>query len=355
VEVREFLESTPWEGIVSRVAELASSRTSEAAETLFQMMHVKFDVPARFYFARIVSAALVQHGPEGIKLLRRAIDVAPYNTYANSALEAIYLASDGNLSALVQSTYGEKANAIFLPPSEPTMRVARTVFEDVVLESHGDEKLFDRVIGFLYQGNLINLAEGGDNFAENHKKFRDEVLRVLRDSTLQLRPRLLEHFDELIAAEAPEEEYQKFLAANPVMLDPLADLVVPKQKLGVEHITDFVLHRLDDQYVLVEIEKPQDRVFTQANDFSAVFTHALGQVLDFRSWVGQHGEYARSLIPGISPSAPGLLVIGLRSKLSDDQACKLRAFNENSPTISVVTFDDLSSKAKTVYSNMIRR
>jgi hypothetical protein len=131
--------------------------------------------------------------------------------------------------------------------------------------------------------------------------------------------------------------------------------MVPKQKLGIEHITDFILHRLDDQYVLVEIEKPQDRIFTQANDFSAAFTHALGQVLDFRSWVGQHGEYARSLMPGISPAAVGLLVIGLRSKLSDDQARKLRAFNENSLTIRVVTFDDLSSKAKTIYSNMIRR
>jgi hypothetical protein len=187
------------------------------------------------------------------------------------------------------------------------------------------------------------------------KKFRHGVLRGLRDSTLQLRPRLLEQFDQLIAAEASEEEYQTFLAANPALLDPLADRMVPKQKLGIEHITDFVLHRLDDQYVLVEIEKPQDRVFTQANDFSAAFTHALGQVLDFRSWVGQHAEYARSLMPGISPAAAGLLVIGLRSKLSDDQARKLRAFNDNSPTISVVTFDDLSSKAKTIYGNMIRK
>ena len=33
------------------------------------------------------------------------------------------------------------------------------------LESYGDEELFDRVIGFLHQGNLMNLAADGENLA----------------------------------------------------------------------------------------------------------------------------------------------------------------------------------------------
>ena len=40
---------------------------------------------------------------------------------------------------------------------------------------------------------------------------------------------------------------------------------------------------IDDNFML-EIEKPQDRIFNQNGDFSAAFTHAYGQVLDFLSW-----------------------------------------------------------------------
>jgi len=37
---------------------------------------------------------------------------------------------------------------------------------------------------------------------------------------------------------------------------------------------------------LVEIERPQDALFTRANDHMARFAHAFGQVVDFLHWVG---------------------------------------------------------------------
>ena len=46
-----------------------------------------------------------------------------------------------------------------------------------------------------------------------------------------------------------------FLKTNPVFLDPLANVVIPKQQLANEMTTDFVIRRLDNEYIVVEIEK----------------------------------------------------------------------------------------------------
>ena len=42
----------------------------------------------------------------------------------------------------------------------------------------------------------------------------------------------------------------------PVLIDPLAAKVIDRQRLGLELTTDFVVRRLDNEYLLVEIEKP---------------------------------------------------------------------------------------------------
>lgn len=151
-----------------------------------------------------------------------------------------------------------------------------------------------------------------------------------------------------------EEEYQKFLSLNPVFLEPLADLVLSKQKLGVEFITDFVIRTLNDKYLLVEIEKPQDPIFTQAGDFTANFTHAVGQVLDFQRWVDANGAYAQKLMPLIS-SPRGLVVIGRSVDMSRERADKLHRFNINSSTIVVLTYDDVLHQSERLLKNILRR
>jgi hypothetical protein len=87
-----------------------------------------------------------------------------------------------------------------------------------------------------------------------------------------------------------------------------------------------------------------DRIFTASNDFTAHFTHAFGQVLDFQQWVDSHGEYARHLLPGIS-SPRRLLIIGRRSELTEENSRKLQRFTDNSMRIDVMTFDDLLGNA----------
>jgi hypothetical protein len=126
---------------------------------------------------------------------------------------------------------------------------------------------------------------------------------------------VLSDFDHLITIESSEAAYHQYFASHPVLIDPLAAVIISKQQLGLEHVTDFAVRRHDGDYILVEIEKPQDRLFTTSNDYSAAFAHAFGQVVDFEQWVRDHGDYARHLMPGIS-SPRGMLIIGRSHEFS---------------------------------------
>ena len=130
--------------------------------------------------------------------------------------------------------------------------------------------------------------------------------------------------------------------------------MIPKQRLGLESVTDFVIRRLDSRYVLVEIEKPRDRIFTAANDFTAQFSHAFGQVLDFQQWVDDHTQYARHLMPEIS-SPRGLLIIGRSADLTPSKKQKLERFNVNSAKVDARTFDQVADEARRLYENIHHR
>ncbi|MGB0920634.1 MAG: Shedu anti-phage system protein SduA domain-containing protein [Alphaproteobacteria bacterium] len=104
--------------------------------------------------------------------------------------------------------------------------------------------------------------------------------------------------------------------------------------------------------MLVGIGRPRNSIFTQQVDFSAKFSHAFGQALDFQDWVDEHGEYAQSKLKGIS-SRKGLLVMGQRSVISDRQKAKLHRFNSNSTSIRVATYDDLLEDVKASLQNLL--
>jgi len=180
---------------------------------------------------------------------------------------------------------------------------------------------------------------------------RNEVFQIIRESSIKVTKSLLDEYEQMLSQSLNEEQYQVFLSTNPVLLDPLANRVIPKQPLGLEFKTDYVIQRLDNQYFAIEIEKPQDMLFTKADDFSAVFTHAFGQVIDFLEWVDAHAEYARHLLPGIS-SPRGMLVMGMRSSFSLSQSAKLKRLSINTPNIEIATFDDILERGRTLYRNI---
>lgn len=123
-----------------------------------------------------------------------------------------------------------------------------------------------------------------------------------------------------------EEHVQAYLTAHPLMLvQPLGGghgrWVIPKQRLGSEHVTDYVIGDKDSigyHWTVVELESPHAELFTKRGDESAALRHAIRQVEDWRSWVGENIAYARSEsdhglnLPSISANTPAWVIIGRR-------------------------------------------
>jgi len=185
------------------------------------------------------------------------------------------------------------------------------------------------------------------------KRRREDGLFVLDPKVGELTMRQIKEFERLVESELREEDYQRFLADHLVFIDPLASEVIPKQKLGLEKTTDYAVRRSDNEWILVEIEKPQNRIFTKDDNFTAEFTHAFGQVIEFLEWVDTNAAYARTLMPAIS-SPKGILIIGRRKALSRKQEAKLKRYRINSQSVEVLTYDDVIQRAKNLHNSIFQ-
>jgi hypothetical protein len=300
----------------------------------------------------LTAKALLQRGPPGVQSLVRALRNFSPHINGTEVFAALWWAARGQF---VPDPFLE---ALALP-SQPRPELVRDLTADTIwaaldavnqfaVEARTNPTLFRDIVTFLafsYQMRLFGSMDGVG---------LDDFYDMMMSGAIKLSRPLLQQFDEMINEDLREEDYQVFLKQHPVFLDPLAVDIIPKQKLGLEMVTDFVLRRYDDKYILVEIESPKDRIFTQANDFTAQFIHAFGQVLNFQQWVDSNAAYARLHMPGVS-SPRGLLVIGRRTDLSEDNKTKLHRFSINCVSIEIVTFDDLLQNATSLYGAILRK
>ncbi len=184
----------------------------------------------------------------------------------------------------------------------------------------------------------------------------DHFLSLIVDNQLILNSSLIRKF-ELLLDTTPEneEELQRFLTEHPILLDPLVGTLHTKQALGSDFITDYVIQRINDQYILVEIEDSKDELFTQSGNFSSALTTALAQVRDFQAWISDNLSYAQKKLPRIK-HPEGLVVIGRSVNLSELERKQLAEENfGRRGHVRIVTYDDLLFTAKTIHRNLIER
>jgi len=176
----------------------------------------------------------------------------------------------------------------------------------------------------------------------------------LFESRLAINRYLIEEYETLLASVPKyEREIQDYLIKHPVLLDPLAVQVYDRHSLGDDLKTDFVIRQITNDYVLVEIEKSSDPLFTASDDFTHLVTHAVGQVTAFQTWITDNIAYAQTKLPGIRRPS-GLVVIGRSTDLGDRRQRKLLEENfSRRQHVQIVTFDHLLQQAKTIYRNML--
>lgn len=179
---------------------------------------------------------------------------------------------------------------------------------------------------------------------------------LLIDSHLVVNRSMLQEFEALLdASPEKEEELQKFLTAQPVLLDPFVTELRSKHQLGDDFITDYVVRRINNEYVLVEIENSTDRIFTKEGHFTAAVTKALAQVRDFQAWVADNIAYAQKKLPGIR-RPDGLVVVGRGKDLTELDLKRLSEENySRRGYIKVVTYDDLIEQGRAVHQNLLNR
>jgi antiviral defense system Shedu protein SduA len=158
-------------------------------------------------------------------------------------------------------------------------------------------------------------------------------------------------FVSLVAASPHEEAVQAFLAENPVLLAPTAVSVKAKHKLGAEYVTDFVIELPNEQYILVEIEAPKRRLFTQSGDPTKELTHAQRQVEDWRHWVRDNVSYARESLPGIT-DPECWVVLGRCAHMTPRDRKALVHRNAELYRIRILTYDDLLNTAQAHLRNL---
>jgi hypothetical protein len=342
-DIKQFIKANNWEAIFRHCNRLVDDPSERNIQELARFLDVPYPSPYdKEVVIPYVTRLLISLGRPGFSALDSIVKTkdSPY-VHRVKILGVVYMASKG---LLVDIQLLDNSVDYVLKPkiTEEISRMARDMFLDFVTDSLSDLDSF-------YLGFFIFMHTAETSF---RREIDTSVFEIISKSVIKINERMLKEFESLTNANEGEEAYQRFLQSNPCLIDPLAFDVLNKARMGVEHTTDFVLRRLDNEYILVEIEKPSSRIFTKNNDFSAVFTHAMGQVLDFQEWIEGNIAYAQKRFPRIS-SPQGLLIIGMRRSLSPIQAGKLRRFNTNTRgRLKVMTFDELLGQGKQYQENL---
>ena len=279
--------------------------------------------------------------PGGVEAMYEAIWSLPKLKMRTAVLSALWAAEHQRHHSAFTAIDSDDSR-FSTPISSEVAKTASRRLRDVLAESMVDNDRFLSVVQFAHHDLIFS-------FDDNEGPAR--LAALLGESSIGLTMPMLSQLEALIQEEEPELRYQQFLAAHPVLLDPLAAEVLDRHALGDDLITDYVIRRHDSRYIAVEIERPQDQIFTKGGDFTSIFTHAFGQVLDFIGWIDSNVAYASTKLPGVE-APTGMLVIGKRSTLSVAEEEKLRRFVANSRRIDVVTFDELLTAGQGLYSSL---
>jgi hypothetical protein len=194
----------------------------------------------------------------------------------------------------------------------------------------------------------------------------DEVLAKLReDDPLKefftwwdrVTPEDHARFKSTLGAATREEDVQALLQANPMYLiqhlgGGHGRWVIPKQRLGSEHVTDFLIaekHSFGFEWQAVELESPLRPMFNKNGDPSQYLNHALRQLTDWRAWLKNNQPYAaRPKTEGglgltdIDANVKGLVLIGRRAQIAVTTASRRRQMVQDL-NIEIHSYDYLLS------------
>jgi hypothetical protein len=169
--------------------------------------------------------------------------------------------------------------------------------------------------------------------------------RLSGETTIEKLKEIARQFQELLQGDREEEALQLFLKEHPFVLHQSAE-TIPKQRLGEDFVTDFVLVASTTQgptYTLVELERSSHNVLTRDFALASPVTHALKQTKDWDVWLEKNKAYVQNKLPGFE-TPRYMVVIGRSAEFTDDQKAYMRSYNRDFRNTELVTYDDVLAR-----------
>jgi len=184
------------------------------------------------------------------------------------------------------------------------------------------------------------LIQTRDHFVSSQNELVSE-----KKSTLEKYFDIVAQYKKLInKSDVKEPELQEFFEENHILLDQRITDVYPQKSFGGEKFPDFVIVLSNGTHVLVELEKPQDKIYNENGDPNAKFTHAEEQIREYLAMANEEKEFLRKRgLPNMCvENTRGLLIIGMSNELSKSDLAKLSRHKYSvCSTYEIKTFDDI--------------
>ncbi len=283
-------------------------------------------------------------GVPGVRVVLRHALEGPYNAYALRILGSLCRGRPAQSSDVLIPGRGCD-QFLNYPLSQEMIAETAKLTREAMLDAIGDPRQKRSLLFSIASIGMIS-DPGGRNFAF--------FLDLLVDSHLMVNHAILSEFQRLLdGGPTREEELQRFLTKHPVLLDPFVTELRSKHELGSDFITDYVVRRINNEYVIIEIENSTDKIFTQDGQFGSRLIKAISQVRDFQTWIAENIAYAQKKLPSIR-RPEGLGIIGRSPELNEMNAKRLEEENySRRGHVRIVTYDDLLRQAHAVHRNLV--
>jgi hypothetical protein len=169
--------------------------------------------------------------------------------------------------------------------------------------------------------------------------------RLSGETTIERLKEIARQFRELLNGDLQEEILQQFLKEHPFVLHQSAESI-PKQRLGEDFVTDFVLVASTTQgptYTLVELERTSHTVLTRDFSLASPVTHAIKQTRDWDVWLEKNKAYVQNKLTGFE-TPRYMVVIGRSADFTDDQKAYMRSYNREFSNTEILTYDDVLAR-----------
>lgn len=181
----------------------------------------------------------------------------------------------------------------------------------------------------------------------------DDILKAMSVMNLKSKGRaekLVDDYKNLLNNAKSEEEVQKFLNENPVLILPNYEEVMIKPTLSDQYIPDYAFATRRNgrlHWTFVEIENPDKRIFTKQGQFTAQFTQAKNQLLQWDSFISQNILFLKEKFHDLNrPSF--YLIYGRNDELDSDNKSIIESEFASNVNRKFSTFDDLALDFKTL-------